>query len=90
MKKLSLVYVISILCSCLYWFFAAVPVAHAQSSQANVLFVLDASGSMWGRIENQPKISIAKKVLNLSGGSRDLLRSFQASLRLLSTVNIDP
>ena len=35
--------------------------AHAASSSA--LFILDGSGSMWERVEGQPKIVIAKRVL---------------------------
>lgn len=36
----------------------------ASSAQANsVLFVLDASGSMWGQIDGEPKISIARRVM---------------------------
>ena len=40
--------------------------AHArtsESSQPNIVFILDGSGSMWGKVEGQHKISIAKKVL---------------------------
>lgn len=32
-------------------------------ASTNVLFILDASGSMWGQIEGKPKITIAKQVL---------------------------
>ncbi len=40
--------------------------AHArtsENSQPNIVFILDGSGSMWGKVEGQHKISIAKKVL---------------------------
>jgi hypothetical protein len=38
--------------------------AHAQEEvEKNVLFVLDASNSMWGQIDGRPKIDIAKTVL---------------------------
>ena len=30
---------------------------------ANTLFILDASGSMWGQIDGKPKITIAKEVM---------------------------
>ena len=36
---------------------------NAHADQKNVLFVLDASNSMWGRIDGKPKIEIAKSVL---------------------------
>jgi Ca-activated chloride channel family protein len=32
-------------------------------ASSNVLFILDASGSMWGQIEGVPKITIAKKAM---------------------------
>ena len=35
----------------------------AGAKGANTLFILDASGSMWGRIDGKPKIAIAKEVL---------------------------
>ena len=31
---------------------------------ANLMFILDASGSMWGQVEGKPKIAIAKEVLS--------------------------
>ncbi|MEJ2590808.1 MAG: VWA domain-containing protein [Candidatus Thiodiazotropha sp.] len=34
-----------------------------SSDSATTLFILDASGSMWGRINGQPKIAIAKDVM---------------------------
>ncbi len=37
--------------------------ALAETEGANVLFVLDGSGSMWGKINNKEKIVIAKEVL---------------------------
>ena len=42
---------------------------------ANTLFILDASGSMWGQIKGKPKITIAKEVMaklvpELSGNAR--------------------
>ena len=43
--------------------FAAAPLS-AASGEANVLFVLDLSGSMWGRVEERPKIEIAREVLD--------------------------
>jgi len=35
----------------------------ADTPQAHVFFILDASGSMWGRVENTEKIVIAKDVM---------------------------
>ena len=34
-----------------------------EDTHGKVLFILDGSGSMWGRIENKPKISIAKEAM---------------------------
>ena len=42
------------------------PLAYAQtdaSAKSNILFILDGSSSMWSRIDNTPKIVIAKKVM---------------------------
>ncbi len=39
------------------------PVEKATGNSANTIFILDASGSMWGQIEGKPKISIAKEVM---------------------------
>ena len=33
------------------------------NAEENVMLVLDASGSMWGRVDGEPKIAIAKKVV---------------------------
>jgi len=35
-----------------------------SASQGKILFILDGSGSMWGQIENKPKIAIAKDVMS--------------------------
>ncbi len=35
----------------------------AQAAEENVMLVLDASGSMWGRVDGEPKIGIAKRVV---------------------------
>jgi hypothetical protein len=41
----------------------------SASSPSNLLLILDTSGSMWGQIEGQNKIVIAREVLkNLPGG----------------------
>lgn len=37
--------------------------AASEAISSNLLFVLDCSGSMWGRVDDQPKIAIAKDVL---------------------------
>ena len=47
----------------------------AQASQ-NLLFVMDASGSMWGRIDGQPKIAVAREVMSdLVGQLPDVARA---------------
>ncbi|MCK5098688.1 MAG: VWA domain-containing protein, partial [Desulfobacteraceae bacterium] len=43
---------------------------------SDLLFILDCSGSMWGRVDNQPKIVIAKKVL------KDLLEDVPDDMNL--------
>ena len=40
------------------------PVKSADSVQPNIIFILDASGSMWGQINGKPKIQIAKQVMS--------------------------
>jgi Ca-activated chloride channel homolog len=42
----------------------------AAASSGNIMFILDASGSMWGQVEGKAKIAIAKEVL--TGLIRDL------------------
>ncbi len=34
-----------------------------QAAEENVMLVLDGSGSMWGRVDDEPKITIAKRVV---------------------------
>ena len=46
----------------LLWFLQA-PVAAAESAGIDVLFVLDGSGSMWGRLDGREKIVHAKQTL---------------------------
>lgn len=48
--------------------FLLFPTGAAQAK--SVLFVLDASGSMWGRVDGEPKIDVARRVLG--GLVRDL------------------
>ena len=36
----------------------------ARAADENVIIVLDASGSMWGRIDEKPKIQIAREVMD--------------------------
>jgi len=50
--------------------------ATAQQDPADVVMVLDASGSMWGRVEDRYKIEIAREVL------ADLLADWTPSVRL--------
>ena len=39
------------------------PSKPAGASTAHIVFILDASGSMWGQVDGKPKIAIAKEVL---------------------------
>lgn len=60
-------------------FFSNLAYAQDQSDNVesqDVMMVLDASGSMWGQISGEPKISIAKTVLN------DLLTDWDNSINL--------
>lgn len=43
---------------------ALVPGSAGADNRTNLLFVLDASGSMWGKVDNEHKITTAKTVLN--------------------------
>ncbi|MGY0798872.1 VWA domain-containing protein [Lysobacter sp. A286] len=38
--------------------------AKAETRSSNLLFILDASGSMWGRVDGEPKIVVAKEVMS--------------------------
>ncbi len=44
--------------------------ADTTNDSTNVMIILDASGSMWGKVEGKPKIQIAREVL------KDLLPEF--------------
>lgn len=46
------------------------------ASEAKVMLVLDASGSMWGQVEGKTKIEIARQSV------RDLLRNWDSSIQL--------
>ncbi|MGD9124533.1 MAG: VWA domain-containing protein, partial [Desulfarculaceae bacterium] len=51
-------------CALLAVFLLAPPTAAwAGPDETSLLFILDCSGSMWGRVEAKPKIAIAKSVL---------------------------
>ncbi len=52
------------------------PAAMAQDGAGDSILVMDASGSMWGQIEGEAKITIAKQVLG------DLLKDLPAERRL--------
>ncbi|WP_075996126.1 vWA domain-containing protein [Salaquimonas pukyongi] len=43
----------------------------ARAADENVIVVLDASGSMWGRIDDKPKIQIAREVMDQVLGDLD-------------------
>ncbi len=49
-----------------------------SSRAANIMFILDASGSMWGEVEGRDKIAIAKEVL--AGLVKDLPDNTRAGL----------
>jgi len=51
---------------------------HGGSGAANIMFILDASGSMWGEVEGRDKIAIAKEVM--AGLIRDLPDNTRAGL----------
>ncbi|MDZ7810016.1 MAG: hypothetical protein U5L11_07415 [Arhodomonas sp.] len=42
----------------------AAPVSGQSAGTGKTVLVLDASGSMWGQIEGEAKISIAREVIN--------------------------
>ena len=42
---------------------ALAPVAIAEEAAERAVLVLDASGSMWGQVENMSKMSIARDVI---------------------------
>lgn len=50
--------------------------ARAESAMANLLLILDCSGSMWGRVEGKPKITVAKDV------TRELIGEVPEKVRL--------
>ena len=50
--------------------------AAAQDNRSRVMLVLDASGSMWGRVEGRPKIEVARDVI------RELLEDWDTSIDL--------
>ena len=51
------------------------PATSVKTANSNVIFILDASGSMWGQISGKPKIQIAKEVMN------DLIDHLPSDLR---------
>ncbi|NOT52704.1 MAG: VWA domain-containing protein [Chitinophagaceae bacterium] len=57
MKKINLILVMAIAC------FAMSITAMAQSNPKNILFIFDASGSMWGKLGNSTKIEVAKQTM---------------------------
>ncbi|MCF8111661.1 MAG: VWA domain-containing protein, partial [Desulfobacteraceae bacterium] len=52
--------------------------SQGSSRAANIMFILDASGSMWGEVEGRDKIAIAKEVM--AGLIRDLPDNTRAGL----------
>lgn len=48
----------------------------AEAAGPDVLFILDGSGSMWGRVEDRPKISVVTEVMaDLVGTLPDVTRA---------------
>ncbi len=71
MKKcLSLIFIFLFLFLC-----SSAPGAQ-EAAREKVMIVLDASGSMWGQIDNEPKISIARRII------QDLLASWDNRIAL--------
>ncbi|MEM9811941.1 MAG: VWA domain-containing protein [Pseudomonadota bacterium] len=60
---------------CALGLFAAIPLTLRADDQPNTILVLDASGSMWGQIDGEAKITIAQRVV---GTLLDTLPSEQA------------
>lgn len=58
-KTLSVKFIMCSVCLCLSLVWTGAAMAGSEA----LLFILDGSGSMWGRMEGQPKIVIAKEVL---------------------------
>jgi Ca-activated chloride channel homolog len=56
--------------------FSLIGLPYANAEEGDAILVLDASGSMWGQIDGEPKITIAKIVL------ADLLKDLPADRRL--------
>jgi len=50
--------------------------ADTANDTTKVMIILDASGSMWGKVEGKPKIQIAREVI------KDLLPEFSANMHL--------
>ncbi len=46
------------------WNFSLLISPPARAENENVMLILDASGSMWGRVDEKPKIVVARKVIN--------------------------
>lgn len=65
-----------VLSSVLITMIAAAPSWGREITAGKVMIVLDASGSMWGKIENESKIVIARRVIN------DLLRNWDKEIEL--------
>ena len=54
--------------------------AQSESAAGNILFILDGSGSMWGQVEGQHKIAIAKEVM--TGLVQELPPNIRAGLEV--------
>ena len=45
-------------------FMVLLPVAAMSADKSLIFYILDGSGSMWGRVDGKPKIQVAKEVMN--------------------------
>ena len=57
-------------------FFGVTSKVYSQSDTKNILIILDASGSMWGRIDGTPKITLAREVI------RDFIKTIPPEVEL--------
>ena len=65
-------------------FFTCHPEAFAQANdKQNVIFIFDASGSMWGKLEKSTKIQVAKKTMGELFGKRSKLGRTLAKTKLM-------
>lgn len=61
---------------CIVFYLIASLQSHAQQADDRVMMILDGSNSMWGRVDGEPKISIAKEVMT------DLISNWDDKVKL--------